>query len=355
MHIDMLEVHPAAELFPPLEGADFDELVQDIRANGLRTPILLDPDGRVRLRACRAAGVAPRFERWDGAGSPLDLVVSLNLRRRHLNESQRALLAAQLREQMVSGPLANLPKTQATEKAALLMSISPRSIRSAARILRSRDQTLISQVLQGDLPVSAAVEKLQNEPNPAPLGSFGSTDTVPILWAEPRWERANREALAALPVQDWAAPDAVLFLWSPDHALPVALDLLGRWGFRLEATVVSVRKPRAARLVRSEHDLILIAARGRPGASLRWSILFPGGMPGCADRSASPPRSPYSACRPPLRRPAPRSSSPPHRTTTPSPTATRSPTFTPSAASSSAWSCCGSSIRPTCWPASRRW
>ena len=80
------------------------------------------------------------------------MVVSLNLRRRHRNESQRALLAAHLREKLAAGSLANLPKTQPTEKAVLLMRISPRSVRSA------------SQVLQGDLPVSAAVRKLQNEP-----------------------------------------------------------------------------------------------------------------------------------------------------------------------------------------------
>ena len=62
-----MEAHPIANLFPLIEGAEFDELVEDIRQNGLRTPILLHADGRIldgrnRLRACLRAGVEPRFK-----------------------------------------------------------------------------------------------------------------------------------------------------------------------------------------------------------------------------------------------------------------------------------------------------
>jgi len=99
------EVHAVAELFPMLRGRAFEELAADIKKNGLREPILLDAEGRIvdgrnRYRACLAAGVEPRFVEWEGEGELAELALSLNLRRRHLNESQRALVAAKLAKLM---------------------------------------------------------------------------------------------------------------------------------------------------------------------------------------------------------------------------------------------------------------
>ena len=42
------------------------------------------------------ANKEPCFKDWDGAGDPVAFVLSLNARRRHLSESQRALAAAKL-------------------------------------------------------------------------------------------------------------------------------------------------------------------------------------------------------------------------------------------------------------------
>lgn len=95
-------VHPAAELFPLIEGDPFAELVADIKANGQREACWLNRDGvlldgRNRIRACQAAGVRPSFRQYDG-DDEVGFIVSLNLRRRHLSQEERAFLAVDLLE-----------------------------------------------------------------------------------------------------------------------------------------------------------------------------------------------------------------------------------------------------------------
>jgi len=89
--------HPACLLFPQVGKEELQEMADDIRENGLQNPIVLCDnqilDGRNRYLACEIAGVEPRFVEWDGTGSPLEWVVSVNLVRRHLTSSQRAVIA----------------------------------------------------------------------------------------------------------------------------------------------------------------------------------------------------------------------------------------------------------------------
>ena len=52
-------------------------------------------DGRNRYKAAGLAGVSPVFAEYEGE-NPLEFVIRHNLKRRHLNESQRAVIAAKL-------------------------------------------------------------------------------------------------------------------------------------------------------------------------------------------------------------------------------------------------------------------
>jgi hypothetical protein len=94
-----LPTHPAADLFPLMGEDELRGLADDIKANGLRQPIVLDGDGRIldgrnRLAACKLADVQPEFTSVNG-DDPVALVVSLNVKRRNLTAGQRAIAAAE--------------------------------------------------------------------------------------------------------------------------------------------------------------------------------------------------------------------------------------------------------------------
>jgi ParB-like chromosome segregation protein Spo0J len=94
-----LKFHPLADIFPLMEGEEFDALVADIKANGLIEPIvMLDGmilDGRNRYRACVAADVEPTFRPFTG-DDPAAYVISANIHRRHLTAEQKRELIAKL-------------------------------------------------------------------------------------------------------------------------------------------------------------------------------------------------------------------------------------------------------------------
>jgi hypothetical protein len=82
---------------PPCAGA---VLLAVIAEHGQRLPIATFQgqiiDGRNRYRACTELGIEPQFEEWDGQGSLVAFVASLNLNRRHLTASQRAAVGADM-------------------------------------------------------------------------------------------------------------------------------------------------------------------------------------------------------------------------------------------------------------------
>ena len=94
--------HPAANYFPMMGKDDYARLLADIRANGVREPILLHRDGRIidgrnRAKASAELGITPPTETWTGTDEQiLPHVVSLNLMRRHLSVGQIADIAAQV-------------------------------------------------------------------------------------------------------------------------------------------------------------------------------------------------------------------------------------------------------------------
>jgi len=159
----LLKAHPLADLFPLLEGAELDELVADVRRNDVREPIVLHHglilDGRNRYRAALAAGVECPTRAYDG-DDPLGLVISLNLKRRHLNESQRAMIAAKLAS-LRDGQRADLVQGTPIGVAAERLNVGARSV-DRAKVVRERGSPeLVRAVEAGEVSVAGAVAKIR--------------------------------------------------------------------------------------------------------------------------------------------------------------------------------------------------
>src|SRR5579859_1779506 len=88
-----LKFHPLANLFPMLSDKELDELGSDIKANGQVETVKLHRgmvlDGRNRYTACGKFNIGVRTEIFEGSDrEALAWVISKNLKRRHLTESQ---------------------------------------------------------------------------------------------------------------------------------------------------------------------------------------------------------------------------------------------------------------------------
>ena len=134
-----MQAHEIANIFPLIQGAEFDELVADIAKNGLVEPVVIYEgkilDGRNRYNACQKAGITPDTVTYDG-NDPLGHVISLNLHRRHLSESQRGMVAARLANMPNHRPekTANLRPLITQDEAASKLNVSERTVNTAKKV-----------------------------------------------------------------------------------------------------------------------------------------------------------------------------------------------------------------------------
>lgn len=211
------ELHPLCTLFPRLGDSEFAALVADIRANGLRQPIVLHErmilDGGNRYRACLEAGVEPAFINFHG-GSIVAFVLSANLHRRHLSAGQQAAIVASAQDwakaQTVGRPEsgAAAPLSTTAERAA--QSGASFDTQKRADKVAKADPELAKQVAHGEISLPAAVEKVTGKrpgakpaakPEPEPANDDGAPDYSELAMLEAQ-DAAERELLDKLIAAD---------------------------------------------------------------------------------------------------------------------------------------------------------
>ena len=334
--------HPLADLFPMMDDAALQELGDDIGANGLRDQIVtLDGailDGRNRYRACKANRInIPRrmfraFNAKIDGDDPLAWVISKNLKRRHLNETQRAWVASKI---------ANLKDGQRADRvgrsidlptAARMLNVSDTTIKRATAVRNNKNATpqLLAAVEQGritinlakqaaDLPadeqheiaaravdgdtriVKKLVKRRAREKRERDLAD--KIEALPnirvgVIYADPEWKfktfsedgkgatADNHYSTSALDViksrdvPSIAADDCVLFLWATQPMLDQALEVMEAWGFKFVShgfwrKTGKTNQPRSGtgHWLINHHETLLIGTRGNipcPAHGTQW-------------------------------------------------------------------------------------
>lgn len=174
-----MEFHPLADCFPLMEGDEFEDLKNDIGLRGLNHPVVTYQgsilDGRNRWRACQELEIAACTEEYRGA-DPAAFVVSENIHRRHLNASQRAMIASKLTTASHGGARPGRVISEANEQgtrrsfdvtredAARLMSVGRTSVDRAHRVQRDGIPAVSEAVQRGELELTKADRIVRQPP-----------------------------------------------------------------------------------------------------------------------------------------------------------------------------------------------
>lgn len=317
-----MKIHPVADIFPRMSEGEFSSLKEDIKTHGVLEPVWTHEgqiiDGRHRWRACEELGVECPTREYEGE-DVVAFVVSLNLKRRHLNESQRALVAANI---------ATLPKganqhasieAPSQQVAAELLNVSRSAVQRAAKVREEAAPELLNAVQRGAVSVSAAadvselpkqkqaeivargereileaakkiraekaearrterVEKINEiAQGNAPLADVGRK--FPVIYCDPPWRYEHVETesraienqyptlsldeICALPLHDIAHDDAILFMWATSPKLAEAMRVLDAWGFTYRTCAAWDKEVIGmGYYFRQQHELLLVATRG---------------------------------------------------------------------------------------------
>jgi N6-adenosine-specific RNA methylase IME4 len=322
-----------ASLIPPLGDEERAGLERSLLRDGCREPLTVwrqegsEPvllDGHNRLELCRRHNLTYSLKSVELATrkDAKRWILENQLGRRNLNESQRALVAAQIatlppyRPGRESAQICAVSQSQAAAE----HEVSRRLVQHARKVLSDGSPSLRDAVMQGVIPVSlgsiitglpkneqdrvaqrcleqhdakparTAARELELRP-PAPRENRAAAKTLNLdgfrdfafvyadpFRCEPRYACENhhtseRQYPALSPdvvkavggeLATHLSPDAVLFLWVPGPLLERALTLIKAWGFKLRAHGVLVLDlgvgPRD--FIVYNHQLLLIAIKG---------------------------------------------------------------------------------------------
>jgi len=167
-----LPMHPLSLMFPSMNAAEQRALQESVAAHGVREPVLIWNDhgvidGRHRTLAAIAVDCNLPVQVWefDSEDEARALVLARNVTRRHLNESQLAIIAARM-TRAGGGRRSRADSGVTREQAASIVGVSVSLVSNAQRVILDEDQTLYERVWAGSLSLALAIRAIRDRERP---------------------------------------------------------------------------------------------------------------------------------------------------------------------------------------------
>jgi 16S rRNA G966 N2-methylase RsmD len=258
--MEELKAHEYANLFPMMGEVELSALVDDMRKNGFdeTSPIVMARgkilDGRNRYRASQLAGIKPDFIEYDG-DDPLGFVLRHNLNRRHLNETQRAGVAAKIANMNEGRPQKNSPNLESKfsiPQAAAMLNVGKSTVATYKAVAAAMPE-LIEKMDRGEMTAHEAEKKVKEVKRTvarAEIAQAGAqvktSDKWHVYhgdistWKAPRqydfiitdppypkeylplWEVLARRA------SEWLKPNGMLIAMTPHFHLDKIMEMMGK-------------------------------------------------------------------------------------------------------------------------------
>ncbi|MGC2409993.1 MAG: hypothetical protein WA441_08385 [Methyloceanibacter sp.] len=231
------KAHPGADLFPMMSDEELEVLGRDIKANGLRSTIVIAPnglllDGRNRLEAMERAGVA--LQTWHtrayGSGDPVAYIISANIHRRHLTKQQQADLIVAVHK-AAANPSPNWRRGTADPvKAAAVATakehgISKRTVERSLAKTRPAPKPKPARKAPPAAPEDADYMRLLKVFQQSPIATRQRFLTIHTKTAAPAAERAAvRACVSESDVQAIAVEIAAIVAQLPDGDLKLLIE-----------------------------------------------------------------------------------------------------------------------------------
>jgi N6-adenosine-specific RNA methylase IME4 len=293
-------------LIPPLTDDERKQLEANLLAEGCRDPLVIWQkeglllDGHNRVRICREHHIAfdVRKISLPDRDAAKVWIIRNQFGRRNLTPYQRAELALKL-EPLISaeakenerrgggsGPSGRQKSANPVNtriKVAKAAGVSHDTIAKAKFLDQHADTETKRKLRTGETSINAAVKDIRRKQKRA--GVTTKAAQVPsgkyrVIYADPPWEYGNAglteyghakshyptmplDDLCAMPVQEWAEDDAVLFLWATSPMLENAFQVIRAWGFKYKTSFVWDKvKHNFGHYNSVRHEFLLVCTRG---------------------------------------------------------------------------------------------